>query len=196
MKKVLANEIKVVNFNGKEVERQITLNLCRKIAGGMEAAGDVFAPNGAKTGFYRYQSRYEYPVFFSAKGRRLYGGNPINVAIKEVVHNWAASVNAANAAKKAAKETVATATTPVVEKAPEPVIPKEDQNKEVKHVNINELSREELVKLGFNARQTDAIIERRKNGGINNSSELLDVKGIGQKTLDKVLKNLKEANAA
>ena len=198
MNKVLANEIKVVNFNKKEIERRITLNLVRRIAGGgMEAAGDVFAPNGAKTGFYRYQSRYEYPVFFSAKGRLLYGGNPINVAIKEVVHAWAASINTANAANKAAKETVATATAPIAEKAPEPVAPKEE-TKKVKHtnVNINELSKEELVELGFNARQTDAIIERRKNGGINNASELLDIKGIGQKTLDKVMKNLKEVNAA
>ena len=191
--KTIANEIKVVSFNDKEVERQITLNLVRKVAGGMEAAGDVYAPNGKKTGFYRYQSRYEYPVFFNNKGRRLYGGNPINVAIKEVVHAWAASVNAANAAKKAAAA-------PIVEKAPEPVndAPVEDPKKEVKHtnVNINELSKEELVKLGFNARQADAIIDRRQSGGINNTSELLDVKGIGQKTLDKVLKNLKEVNAA
>ena len=192
--KTIANEIKVVSFNDKEVERQITLNLLvRKVAGGMEAAGDVYAPNGKKTGFYRYQSRYEYPVFFNNKGRRLYGGNPINVAIKEVVHAWASSVNAANAAKKAAAA-------PIVEKAPEPVndAPVEDPKKEVKHtnVNINELSKEELVKLGFNARQADAIIDRRQSGGINNTSELLDVKGIGQKTLDKVLKNLKEVNAA
>lgn len=192
--KTIANEIKVVSFNGKEVERQITLNLCRKIAGGMEAAGDVFAPDGTKTGFYRYRSSYEFPVFFSTKGRRLYGGNPINVAIKEVVHAWAASVNAA---KKAAKKTAAA---PIAEKTPEPLkdASVEEPKKEVKHtnVNINELSKEELVELGFNSRQTDAIIERRKNGGINNASELLDIKGIGQKTLDKVLKNLKEVNAA
>lgn len=192
MKKVLANEIKVVSFNGTKVERQITLNLVRKIAGGMEAAGDVFSPMGEKTGFYRYQSRYEYPVFFSGKGRCLYGGNPINVAIKEVVHVWAASVNAA---KKAAKKTAAA---PIDEKTPEPVKDASVPKKEVKHtnVNINELSKEELVELGFNARQADAIIERRQSGDINNTSELLDVKGIGQKTLDKVLKNLKEVNAA
>ena len=191
--KTMVNEIKVISCNEKKVGRQITLNLVRKVAGGMEAAGDVYAPNGKKTGFYRYQSRYEYPVFFNNKGRRLYGGNPINVAIKEVVHAWASSVNAANAAKKAAAA-------PIVEKAPEPVndAPVEDPKKEVKHtnVNINELSKEELVKLGFNARQADAIIDRRQSGGINNTSELLDVKGIGQKTLDKVLKNLKEVNAA
>ena len=192
--KTIANEIKIVSFNDKEVERQITLNLCRKIADGMEAAGDVFAPDGTKTGFYRYRSSYEFPVFFSTKGRRLYGGNPINVAIKEVVHAWAVSVNAA---KKAEKKATAA---PIVEKAPEPVndAPVEDPKKEVKHtnVNINELSKEELVKLGFNTRQADAIIDRRQSGGINNTSELLDVKGIGQKTLDKVLKNLKEVNAA
>ena len=192
--KTMVNEIKVISFNEKKVERQITLNLVRKVAGGMEAAGDVYAPNGEKTGFYRYQSRYEYPVFFNNKGRRLYGGNPINVAIKEVVHAWAASVNAA---KKTEKKIAAA---PIAEKAPEPVkdAPVADPKKEVKHtnVNINELSKEELVKLGFNARQADAIINRRQSGGINNTSELLDVKGIGQKTLDKVLKNLKEVNAA
>ena len=90
----MANEIKVITFNGKEVKRRITLNLVRKIAGGMEAAGDVFNEKGMKTGFYRYKSRYNYPVFFSKTGKRLVGGAPINVAIKEVVHDWAASVNA------------------------------------------------------------------------------------------------------
>ena len=49
--KTIANEIKVVSFNDKEVERQITLNLVRKVAGGMEAAGDVYAPNGKKLVF-------------------------------------------------------------------------------------------------------------------------------------------------
>lgn len=192
--KTMVNEIKVISFNEKKVERQITLNLVRKVAGGMEAAGDVYASNGKKTGFYRYQSRYEYPVFFNNKGRRLYGGNPINVAIKEVVHAWAASVNAA---KKAEKKVAAA---PIAEKAPELVkdVPVADPKKEVRHtnVNINELSKEELIKLGFNTRQADAIIDCRQSGGINNTSELLDVKGIGQKTLDKVLKNLKEVNVA
>ena len=91
----MANEIKVVSFKGKEVERRITLNLVRKISGGgMEAAGDVFTTSGEKTGFYRYKSRYEFPVFFSRTGKRLVGGAPVNKAIKEVVHDWAASVNA------------------------------------------------------------------------------------------------------
>lgn len=90
----MANEIKVVSFKGKEVERRITLNLVRKIAGGMEAAGDVFDPNGVKTGFYRYKSQYNFPIFFSKTGKRLVGGAPINKAIKEVIHEWAASVNA------------------------------------------------------------------------------------------------------
>ena len=91
----MANEIKVITFNDKEVERRITLNLVRKITGGgMEAAGDVFDPNGGKTGFYRYKSRYGFPIFFSKTGKRFYGGTPINRAIKEVVHGWAASVNA------------------------------------------------------------------------------------------------------
>ena len=91
----MANEIKVISFRGKEVERRITLNIVRKIAGGgMEAAGDVFDPNGVKTGFYRYKSRYEFPVFFSKNGKRLVGGASVNKAIKEVVHDWAVSVNA------------------------------------------------------------------------------------------------------
>lgn len=90
----MVNEIKVVNFNGKEIERRITLNIVRKVAGGMEAAGDVFTSDGVKTGFYRYKSRYGFPIFFSKTGKRLVGGAPINVAIKEVVHDWAASVNA------------------------------------------------------------------------------------------------------
>lgn len=91
----MANEIKTISFNGKEVERRITLNLVRKITGGgMEAAGDVFNEKGVKTGFYRYKSLYNYPVFLSKTGKHLYGGNPINKAIKEVVHDWAASVNA------------------------------------------------------------------------------------------------------
>ena len=91
----MVNEIKVVNFNGKEVERRITLNIVHKIAGGgMEAAGDVFTSDGVKTGFYRYRSQYNFPVFFSKTGKRLVGASPINAVIKEVVHNWAASVNA------------------------------------------------------------------------------------------------------
>lgn len=89
----MANEVKVISFNGKEVERRITLNLVRKVAGGMEAAGDVFTPSGEKTGFYRYRSQYNFPVFFLKTGKRLVGGAPINKAIKEVVHDWAASVN-------------------------------------------------------------------------------------------------------
>ena len=89
----MANEIKVVNFKGKEVERRITLNVIKKIAGGMEAAGDVFTSDGVKTGFYRYKSRYGFPIFFSKTRKRFYGGAPINKAIKEVVHDWAASVN-------------------------------------------------------------------------------------------------------
>ena len=90
----MASKVKVVSFNGKEVERRITLNLVRKIAGGMEAAGDVFDSNGVKTGFYRYKSQYEFPIFFLKTGKRLVGGAPVNRAIKEVVHDWAASVNA------------------------------------------------------------------------------------------------------
>lgn len=49
--KTMVNEIKVISFNEKKVERQITLNLVRKVAGGMEAAGDVYAPNGEKRVF-------------------------------------------------------------------------------------------------------------------------------------------------
>ena len=91
----MANEIKTILFNGKEVKRRITLNLVRKVAGGgMEAAGDVFNEKGVKTGFYRYKSRYGFPIFFSKTGKRLVGGAPVNKAIKEVVHDWAASVNA------------------------------------------------------------------------------------------------------
>ena len=191
--KTIANEIKVVSFNDKEVERQITLNLVRKVAGGMEAAGDVYAPNGEKTGFYRYQSRYEYPVFFNNKGRRLYGGNPINVAIKEVVHAWAASVNAANAAKKI----VAMATAPVAEKAPEPTeaTPIKETKKEVKRidVNLNEFSKEELIDVGFSSKQADSILERRKlEGDLSSIKELLAVKGVGHKTIEKVLSILRE----
>ena len=89
----MVNEVKTISFMGKNIERRITLNIVRKVAGGMEAAGDVFTPSGAKTGFYRYKSRYGFPIFFSKTGKRLVGGAPINRAIKEVVHDWAASVN-------------------------------------------------------------------------------------------------------
>ncbi len=91
----MANEVKIISFNGKEVERRITLNFVRKVSGGgMEAAGDVFNEKGVKTGFYRYKSRYGFPIFFSKTGKRFYGGASINRAIKKVVHDWAASVNA------------------------------------------------------------------------------------------------------
>lgn len=197
MKKVLANEIKVVNFNGTKVERKITLNLVRKVAGGMEAAGDVFSPMGEKTGFYRYQSRYEYPVFFNNKGRRLYGDNPINKAIKEVVHAWAASINAKRKEKKVAKETVATTTAQVAEKAPEPTeaAPAKETKKEVKRidVNLNEFSKEELIDVGFSSKQADNILERRKlEGDLSSMKELLAIKGIGPKTVEKVLSVLRE----
>ena len=89
----MADEVKVISFKSAEISRRITINLCRRIAGGMEVAGDVFSKDGVKTGFYRYRSQFEFPVFFSEKGKRLYGDNPINKAIKEVVHSWAASVN-------------------------------------------------------------------------------------------------------
>ena len=91
----MVNEVKTISFNGKKVERRITLNIVRKIAGGgMEAAGDVFNENGVKTGFDRDKSQYGFPIFFSKTGKRLVGGAPINRAIKEVVHDWAASINA------------------------------------------------------------------------------------------------------
>ena len=91
----MVNEVKTIMFRGKEVERRITLNIVRKIAGGgMEAAGDVFNEKGVKTGFYRYKSQYGFPIFFSKTGGRLVGGAPVNKAIKEVVHDWAVSVNA------------------------------------------------------------------------------------------------------
>ena len=90
----IANEIKSISFKGREIERRITLNLVRKVAGGgMEVAGDVFTPDGAKTGFYRYKSQYKFPIFFPKTGERLVGASPINRAIKEVVHSWAVSVN-------------------------------------------------------------------------------------------------------
>ena len=91
---VMANEIKVISFKGSKIERRITLNLVRKVAGGMEVAGDVFNEKGVKTGFYRYKSQFNFPIFFSKTGKRLVGGAPVNKAIKEVVHDWAASVNA------------------------------------------------------------------------------------------------------
>ena len=91
----MVNEVKTISFNGKKVERRITLNIVRKIAGGgMEAAGDVFNEKGVKTGFYRYKSQYGFPIFFSKTEKRLVGGASVNKAIKEVVHDWAVSVNA------------------------------------------------------------------------------------------------------
>ena len=90
----MVNEVKTISFNSKKVERRITLNIVRKIAGGgMEAAGDVFNENGVKTGFYRYKSQYGFPIFFSKTGKRFYGASPINAAIKEAVHDWATSIN-------------------------------------------------------------------------------------------------------
>lgn len=184
----MANEVKTISFNGKEVERRITLNLVRRIAGGMEAAGDVFAPNGAKTGFYRFNSRYDFPVFFSKMGKRLYGDTPINRAIKEVVHSWAVSINAKR------KETAQIRYDGSREK--EAAI-KEAIRNEVKAsrpapmpemVNINEAGGDILASLpGLSLRLADLIIEYRENeGGFQSTEDLMKIKGIGQAKYEKL----------
>lgn len=184
----MANEIKVICFKGKEVERRITLNLVRKVAGGMEAAGDVFTSSGEKTGFYRYKSRYEFPVFFSKEGKRLYGDILINKAIKEVVHSWAASINekrkevtairydGAREKEAAIRETIREE---VKASRPAPMLEK---------VSINVAEADILASLpGVSLPLADRIIEYRENeGGFQSTEDLMKIKGIGQAKYDKL----------
>ena len=183
----MVNEIKVVNFNGKEVERRITLNLVRKIAGGMEAAGDVFDPNGVKTGFYRYKSQFDFPIFFSKTGKRLVGGAPVNKAIKEVVHDWAASVNAKRKEAKiqydGSREKEAAIRKTIREEVeyetPAPMPGK---------VNVNVADGDVLASLpGISLPLAARIIEYRENeGGFQNIEDLMKIKGIGQAKYEKL----------
>lgn len=183
----MANEIKVICFKGKKVERRITINLIRKIAGGMEAAGDVFNSDGVKTGFYRYKSRYEFPVFFSRTEKRLYGDTLINKAIKEVVHEWAASINAKRKEAKiqydgsrdkeaAIRETIREE---VKASIPEPMPEK---------VNINKAEGDILASLpGISLPIAGRIIEYRESeGGFQSTEDLMKIKGIGQAKYEKL----------
>lgn len=185
--KTMANEVKVICFKGKKVERRITLNLIRKVAGGMEAAGDVFNSDGVKTGFYRYKSRFNFPVFFSKMGKRLYDDNPINRAIKEIVHEWAASINAkrkeATIQYNGSREKEATIQEVIREevKSSRPVPMPEK-------VNINKAEADILASLpGLSLRLADLIIEYRESeGGFQNTEDLMKIKGIGQAKYEKL----------
>jgi hypothetical protein len=205
--KLLADEVKTIAVGkGVTVNRRITLRLTKKLfGGGMEAAGDVFDESGRKTGFYRYQSRYAYPIFFSAvkRGLRICGNAPLTAAIKEVVHEWAAAENAARHAKvEEAQKPVAQ---PVEKKAEEAdsfeEIIKEavstpiesfDPRKELKEAleEDGSLDAIDLADLGFTPKQVDAIIDYEEEHEVKSLKDLLKVKGVGPKAIKKAEKNL------
>ena len=185
----MVNEIKVVNFNGKEVERRITLNLVRKVAGGgMEAAGDVFNEKGVKTGFYRCKSRYNFPVFFSKMGKRLVGGAPVNEAIKEVVHDWAASVNAKRKEAKAIQYDGSRKKEAAIRKTIREEVEYETPAPMPGKVNVNVAIGDILASLpGISLPLAARIIEYRENeGGFQSTEDLMKIKGIGQAKYEKL----------
>lgn len=183
----MVNEVKTISFMGKNIERRITLNIVRKVAGGMEAAGDVFNERGVKTGFYRYKSQFNFPIFFSKTGKRLVGGAPVNRAIKEVVHDWAVSINAKRKEAKIQYDG---------SREKEAAI-RENIRKEIEHetptpmpekVNINVADGDVLASLpGVSLPLADRIIEYRENeGGFQSTEDLMKIKGIGQAKYDKL----------
>ena len=184
----MANEIKVVVFNDKEVERRITLNIVRKIADGMEAAGDVFDSNGVKTGFYRYRSQYNFPVFFSRAGKRLVGGAPINRAIKEVVHDWAASVNAKRKEARAIQYDGSREKEAAIRKTIREEVEHSKPAPMPEKVNLNVASVDILASLpGVSLPIAARIIEYRENeGGFQSTEDLMKIKGIGQAKYEKL----------
>ena len=184
----MASEIKVVVFNDKEIERRITLNIVRKVAGGMEAAGDVFTTSGEKTGFYRYKSRYEFPVFFSRTGKRLVGGAPVNKAIKEVVHDWAVSINAKRKEAMAIQYDGSREKEAAIRKTIREEVEHETPAPMPEKVNINVADGDVLASLPCVSLPLAArIIEYRENeGGFQSTEDLMKIKGIGQAKYEKL----------
>jgi len=84
-----------ISFNafGVTYNRQISVSLS---ASG--ATGNVF-DNDTKTGFYRWNKGYKYPMFFSSKGKQIKGSAPINTAIAEAVKKYCDELRAKNSAK-------------------------------------------------------------------------------------------------
>ena len=187
----MVNEVKSISFKGEKVERRITLNIVRKIADGMEAAGDVFDSNGVKTGFYRYRSQYNFPVFFSRTGRRLVGGAPINKAIKEVVHDWAASVNAKRKEAKAIQYDGSREKEAAIRESIRKEVESSKPAPMPEKVNLNIAGVDVLASLpGISLPLAARIIEYRENkGGFQSTEDLMKIKGIGQAKY----KKLKEA---
>ena len=185
----MADEIKIITFNGKKVERRITLNLVRKVAGGgMEAAGDVFTSDGVKTGFYRYKSRYGFPIFFSKTGKRLVGGAPVNKAIKEVVHDWAVSINAKRKEARAIQYDGSREKEAAIRKTIREEVKYETPAPMPGKVNVNVADRDVLASLpGVSLPLAARIIEYRESeGGFQSTEDLMKIKGIGQAKYDKL----------
>lgn len=184
----MVNEVKTISFMGKNIERRITLNIVRKVAGGMEAAGDVFTPSGAKTGFYRYKSRYGFPIFFSKTGKRLVGGAPVNKAIKEVVHDWAVSINSKRKEARAIQYDGSREKEAAIRKTIREEVEYETPAPMPGKVNVNVADRDVLASLpGVSLPLAARIIEYRENeGGFQNIEDLMKIKGIGQAKYEKL----------
>jgi competence ComEA-like helix-hairpin-helix protein len=58
-------------------------------------------------------------------------------------------------------------------------------------ININKASKKELMQLpGIGEEKADAILKARKKGKFKNSDDLLEINGIGKKTLKRLKRHL------
>ena len=186
--KALYEAVKVISFKDAKFSRRITINVIKKVAGGMEAAGDVFSMDGKKTGFYRFNSRYPFPIFFGKGGNRISGSSPVNKAIKEVVHEWAASVNAKRKEAKTLQYDRSREKEAAIREAIKEEVKASRPAPMPEKVNINEEEEDILASLpGISLPLADRIVEYRENeGSFQSPEELMKIKGIGQAKYEKL----------
>jgi len=92
------------------------------------ATGNVF--NGKiKTGFFRWNKGYKYPMFFSDKKVKVAGGQPINLAIAEAVRAVCAKLREDRKAEQPA-ENMVVAGVPVKTNTPLAKTTKEEPSEE------------------------------------------------------------------
>lgn len=80
----------IINFEykGLRYERDITISLNPK-----GAVGSVYIA-GKKTGYYRWNKGFTYPVFFSVSGKKISGAHPLILAITQEVKAFCDSLRA------------------------------------------------------------------------------------------------------
>ena len=75
----MAKAIINFEFKGLRYERDISISINRN-----GATGSVFNA-GKKTGYYRWNRGFTYPVFYSTSGRKISGAHPLIMAITQEV---------------------------------------------------------------------------------------------------------------